>query len=116
MKNRRDFFRRVLLSAATFSFSKVFADDAKANKPADAGAKKPVSEDDSVAKALGYKHDVNKIDYAKYPQRKAPAAKNQFCESCMFFTKVDAKWGNCQIIPSGLVSTMGWCMSYAKKA
>lgn len=80
------------------------------------GGKTPVSESDAVASSLGYKHDVKKIDYKKYPQRKKPEAKNQFCENCMFYTKLNDQWGNCQVIQGGAVAAKGWCMSWAKKS
>ena len=70
---------------------------------------------DAVVQALGYKPNVKDIDYKKYPQRKKPDAKNQFCESCAFYTKLNEGWGKCQMITTGAVSSKGWCGSYQKK-
>lgn len=83
--------------------------------PLPAGAT-AVSESDPVAAAIGYKSDIKDIDYVKYPQRKKPAAKDQFCKSCALFTPVNESWGKCQLLASGLVNSQGWCGSWSKKA
>ena len=114
MQSERRSFLKIVLGWGALAFTGIlFAEDKKASLP---GGKSPVSEADAVASSLGYKHDVKNLDYKKFPQRKKAEAKNQFCDNCMFYTKLDDKWGNCQVIQSGAVSAKGWCMSWAKKS
>ena len=80
-----------------------------------AGEKK-LDEADAVAKALGFHHNVKDVDYKKYPQRKKPEAKNQFCKSCALYTAKNDGWGKCQMLSNGLVAAEGWCGSWNKKA
>jgi hypothetical protein len=75
----------------------------------------PLSDSDAVANALGYHPNAKNTDFKKYPQRKEPDAKNQFCKTCTNFTAVNEDWGKCVILSSGLVSSQGWCMSWTKK-
>ncbi len=70
---------------------------------------------DAVVVAIGYKPNIKDIDYTKYPQRKNPAAKKQFCNSCSLYTPVNDSWGKCQMITSGAVAAEGWCASWNKK-
>lgn len=119
--HRRDFLKTLALTVASIpfagsiltSFKPAFA--AKKEIPLPPG-EKPVSESDPVAMALGFKHDVKDIDYAKYPQRKKPTAKNQFCDNCALYTKQNEGWGKCQLLANGLVNAKGWCGSWSKKA
>jgi len=68
----------------------------------------PVPLTDPLVKALGYVPDATKS-----PDRKD---KNASCKSCQFYLgDVKAKVGKCQLIPSGDVSTSGWCRSYSVK-
>lgn len=71
---------------------------------------------DAVANAIGYKPSVKEIDFTKYPQRKDPKNKDQFCKNCALYTASNACWGKCQMIQSGLVTSDGWCGSWSKKA
>lgn len=70
---------------------------------------------DPIAQALGYRPNIKDIDYTKYPQRKKPEAKNQFCKGCALYTSVNEGWGKCTMISSGLVAAEGWCGSWNKK-
>ena len=117
------FNRRQFIKASTLTFliaatapnllQRVFAADKKEPLPPGATA---VPETDPVAAAVGYKADVSKIDFKKYPKRKLPEAKNQFCKNCALYTPVNGSWGKCQLLGSGLVSASGWCGSWSKKA
>lgn len=69
-----------------------------------------------VASALGYKADIKNIDYKKYPQRKKPDAKNQFCNTCALYTAANPSWGKCSMMADCSVAAKGWCASYSKKA
>ena len=77
---------------------------------------KAAADSDAIVQALGYKPDIKKLDYSKYPQRKKPDAKNQFCKNCALDTPSNDGWGKCQMITNGLVKATGWCGSYNKKA
>ena len=88
---------------------------AKAASPLPSGMK-AVSETDPVATAIGYKANIKDIDYEKYPQRKKPDAKNQFCNNCALYTASNDSWGKCQMLTSGVVAGEGWCGSWNKKA
>ncbi len=117
---RRNFLKNSALAAAAIPFlgaaQSLFSIPAEAKSvPLPAGSQE-VSESDAVASAIGYKSDVKKVDYAKYPQRKKPEAKNQFCKSCALYTSVNESWGKCQMLTSGLVSAEGWCGSWNPKS
>jgi hypothetical protein len=112
-KSRRDFLKGIFLSTAGALLLKSrlgFA--APADLPA---GQKALSESDPSAMRLGYKHNAKDIDFAKFPKRKDPAAKDQLCKSCMFYTPANSHWGKCNLFPAGLVSNEGWCMSWVKK-
>jgi secreted PhoX family phosphatase len=116
--NRRQFIKTsgmTLLVTATAPnlLQRVFAKEKSEPLPPGAVA---VSETDPVANAVGYKADVSKIDFKKYPKRKLPEAKNQQCKTCALYTPVNASWGKCQLLASGLVTSIGWCGSWSKKA
>lgn len=127
--SRRDFIRSSLVMTAAVSCgswmlnpAEVFSKEKKGTPsqgkkevPLPAG-QTAVSESDPVANAIGFKHDIKDIDYAKFPQRKKPEAKNQFCKSCSLYTSVNEGWGKCQMLTTGLVAADGWCGSWNKKA
>ena len=117
--SRRHFLGGAAASAVAIVFPSflVNALAATAAKPValPAGAKE-VPLTDPVAQAIGYRPHVKDIDYAKYPDRKKPANKNQFCHNCALFTAENASWGKCSLLTAGLVASEGWCGSYSKKA
>jgi hypothetical protein len=82
-------------------------------------ARKLVSEDDPVAKALKYVHDASKSKL-RTNAKMGVAAKDQHCSNCAFFTAQPdfegKKVGNCTMIAAGYVEANGWCNSWAKKA
>lgn len=116
---RRQFIKASLLAVAVLPFLGYFrtalADKKKDDSALPAG-EKAVSESDAVASAIGYKANVANIDFAKYPQRKKPEAKNQFCKNCALYTPSNKGWGKCQMLTSGLVDANGWCASWSKKS
>ncbi|WP_426079201.1 high-potential iron-sulfur protein [Janthinobacterium sp. PSPC3-1] len=70
-----------------------------------------VDEDSDQAKALGYRHDTNKVDTKKYPQHK-PA---QHCANCSFFQgKKDDAWAGCAMFGRKQIAGPGWCLAWAK--
>ncbi len=119
--SRREFLQQLTLAAAAIPCTGLllrsldaFAKDKKlVALPAGQTA---VLESDPVASAIGYRQNIKDIDYAKYPQRKKPEAKNQHCKNCALYTSVNEGWGKCQMLTSGLVSSEGWCGSWSKKS
>ncbi|MGE0173521.1 MAG: high-potential iron-sulfur protein [Oligoflexales bacterium] len=81
-------------------------------------AKKLVSEDDPVAKALKYTHDAA-TNPLRTKEKMGVQAKDQACKNCAFFSaapKLDGvDVGNCAMIASGVVKATGWCNSWAAK-
>jgi len=103
--------RRVfLLSLATASCVSLTALDAERAR---AQAAAPhISEDDPLAKALGYKSDGSAIDKSKYPTYKP----GQTCGQCRFFQgKAGEAWGPCQVLGNKGVNAKGWCVSFSAK-
>ena len=105
---RRDFLKK---SACVLSVLPACGLIVSANT---AQAETIVSEDEATAKALGYSHDVSKVDSTKWPKK----AEGQNCANCSFLQgaakKIDGKageWIGCQIFPGKLVNVNGWCLS-----
>ena len=72
-----------------------------------------VDENDAAAKGIGYKHDANKVDAAKYPSY----AKGKFCSGCALYQgKPGEAWAACPIVAGKLVNANGWCTAWVKKA
>ena len=68
-----------------------------------------VSEDDPMAKALGYVHDARKVDAAQ-------RFSDRFCNNCALYAgKADAEWAKCSIFPGKVVAGEGWCRSWIPK-
>ena len=116
---RRHFLKNTTLIAlaipSIFSLLKAsqsWAKDSAADLPA---GQTPLSETDPIAAALGFHQDAKKTDFIKYPDRKKPEAKNNFCKSCIQYNPVNASWGKCNVFANGLVSSKGWCSSYSPK-
>ena len=71
-----------------------------------------ISEDDPLAKALGYKNDASAVDKSKYPTYKP----GQVCGTCRFFQGTAGQaWGPCQVLAMKAVNAKGWCVSYSAK-
>lgn len=83
-----------------------------ARLPANAQAAK-LDEKDPQAVSLGYRHDTNKVDKAKFPKHEA----SQTCSNCQLFQgKANDAWAPCPIFGGKQVAANGWCNSYVKKA
>ena len=118
--SRRSFLKHLALMTAAIPLSNLLGSSinafAKDKKPvALPPGQEAVLETDPVASAIGYHPDIKLIDYKKYPARKKPDAKNQFCKSCALYTPVNEGWGKCQMLTNGLVASEGWCGSWNKK-
>ncbi len=68
-----------------------------------------ITEDHPTAAALGYLHDANAVDTAKYSKRAGAEGATQFCDNCGQYKVVDEAWGTCGIFPNYLVAAKGWC-------
>jgi hypothetical protein len=75
----------------------------------------PVAESEPTASALGYHHEAKQTDFARFPSRKNPASKNEYCRHCLQYSKLNDDWGKCNILTNGIVSTGGWCSAWSKK-
>lgn len=79
-------------------------------------AAEEVSEDDPLAKAMGYVKDATQTDTAKFPKRAGEAGANQFCHNCALYagSEEDEK-APCSIFQSRLVEGQGWCNAWVAK-
>ena len=68
-----------------------------------------LDEADPTAMALGYVHDANDTDTAKFPKRATDEGKTQFCDNCLQYVETEPGWGTCAIFPGKLVAGPGWC-------
>jgi hypothetical protein len=104
MHTRRSFLKNLTLLGLGAGF---FAQAARA---ADAPAK--IEESDTLADALGYKHDTTKVSAKKFPKHKD----DQICAECAYYTgKPGEDWGPCAAVGGKLVASKGWCSAYVKK-
>jgi hypothetical protein len=72
-----------------------------------------LEESDPAAVALGYKHDANKVDKAKFPT----FAAGRNCDNCQLFAaKASGEWAPCGAVGNRLVNANGWCAAWVKKA
>ena len=129
--SRRRFFT-VLSAGAGFAFlaSKfsgfAFA-QGKTAPPAAGAAKKPgaaetalVDEKSQMAVTLKFYQDGSKAPAALKVTKTGVPGAQQNCGNCMFYAKTSgekaAEVGKCQLLPTGLVKTGGWCNTWTKKA
>jgi hypothetical protein len=115
--SRRQFLRHALACTSMAALCLV-----SKKELAHAQATQPLSEEDPVAKALGYYHDASKVDPVKWPKRAGAEGAKQLCSNCTFFSqggmKVEGKegeFGRCTIFAQGLVNSKGWCNSWILK-
>ncbi len=72
-----------------------------------------LEESDSVATALGYKHDASKVDAKKYPTYAA----GRNCANCQLYQGVaNAPWAGCGVVAGKQVNAKGWCVAWVAKA
>jgi len=70
----------------------------------------PVSEDDPLADAMGFRQDAARVDARYFPTRKLAAARTEFCGDCLLYRPLNESWGRCVVmIPDGVVNVIGWC-------
>lgn len=69
-----------------------------------------LSEDDTQAKSLNYKHIASDVDPSKNPRYK----EGQLCSNCQVYQgKEGDDWGPCAIFAGKAVKATGWCTAYA---
>lgn len=115
MNTRRHFLRHLAITAGSPILLGALAkaqDPAAPAAPAAPGAGIPLTEDDPVAMALGYKEDAAAVDASKYPQFKP----GQHCEGCaLYMGKPGEANGPCTVFQNKIVTAKGWCATYAPK-
>lgn len=126
MENRRSFLKKIAVgSLATLpaAYLLKLSGLGSATIAEALEAKEVVKLDNPTASALGYQHDVSKVDLTKFPKRATAEGKTQFCSNCQFaqgeakaVDGQEGQWLGCQIIPGKLVAEKGWCNSWIKKA
>ena len=76
-----------------------------------------VSENDAVARALGYVHEATQANAKRFRKRRRPDAAQQFCGSCRFYSDSELEgWGPCPMVQGKLVKETGWCKVWRAKA
>lgn len=83
----------------------------------DSGELPRLEESDSMAQALGYKHDASRVDSGQFPSRAGPDSADEFCRNCVHYqAAADVQWAPCTIFPGKLVNADGWCSAWAATA
>ena len=70
-----------------------------------ARAQEKVSEDEELARQLGYKQDASQVDASKWPLYE----RSHVCAKCQFFHGQAHEWGACDVFGGKLVHSQGWC-------
>jgi High potential iron-sulfur protein len=77
-----------------------------------ARAQERVSEDDKLARQVGYKQDANQVDASKWPLYE----KGHVCAKCQFFHgRQGDEWGSCDVFGGKLVHSRGWCSEWTAR-
>ena len=68
-----------------------------------------VDENDTMAKALNYVHDAEKVVAAK-------RFSDRYCNNCALYAgTTEDEWAKCSIFPGKVVAGRGWCSAWAPK-
>lgn len=115
--SRRSLLKKVAASAIAFPILSSSPRPLFAQGPTGA-----VDEKGPQAQALGYYHDVAKVDVAKWPRKGQPESANANCANCQLLLNrgqkvagMDGEWGLCALFQDGLVNVNGWCNSWVQK-
>jgi High potential iron-sulfur protein len=77
-----------------------------------ARAQQKVSEDDELARELGYRQDASTVDASKWPLYE----KGHVCAKCQqFHGRQGDEWGPCDIFGGKLVRSKGWCSEWVER-
>lgn len=71
----------------------------------------PLDQSVPAAKALHYVDNAADADEKLYPKDATPR-----CETCQYFTALEADWGKCALFPGHKVRRAGWCSGWVAKA
>ncbi len=125
--NRRSFFQTTLTAVGALAFYSVIAksEERKRGGSATTPAKAAlIDPNDPAAKAVNYVHDTKNVKDTKLQiERTGVKFKDQHCSGCAFYendketTVGGKKAGPCKMpfAAGKLVSSTGWCTSWAKK-
>ncbi len=69
-----------------------------------------VSEDEAMAKALKYVHDIDASDIPR-PDKAGVAGGEQYCDNCSLYAG-EGEWAPCAIFQNRLVAAKGWCTAW----
>jgi len=100
--SRRRFMRNALAGAAAIPVASLVF-----NRNALADADR-VSEDDPIAVALHYKHDVADVTHDAYQE-------GQVCANCALYVDSGGDWGPCAAFANRHVAAQGWCTAWVSK-
>lgn len=78
-------------------------------------ANNQVSEDEPMAKALKYVHDIDAHPDITRPDRSGVAGADQYCHNCGLYVGED-EWGPCSIFQNRLVAAEGWCTAWVPRS
>lgn len=111
--SRRDFMKVLGASLAAIPFaSGLFSLPGRAL----AADLPPASENEGMAKNLGYCIDADKKNNQACSERSKDKTKaGQYCDGCQLYTKINDKVGKCMLIQKNTVSAKGWCKSFVKR-
>jgi len=76
----------------------------------DVMAQEQLDPSDAQAKALGYVHDTEEVDEAKWASHDV----SQNCANCQLAQGNDGEWIGCAIFPGKLVNRNGWCSAWVQ--
>jgi High potential iron-sulfur protein len=97
--NRRVFMMRVAAGSAVLA----------AGSAARAQAPEKLAETDPYARSMGFRHDTNKVDKARYPRHDAA----QMCSKCQLWDgKPGAEWAACSFFGDRHTPSGGWCKNF----
>jgi hypothetical protein len=100
MTQRRDFiFKLIPLAGAAALLPRA----ALADVPA-------LTEEDGMAKAMGFRSSTDKVDQAKYPKH----AGDQVCAKCLHYATPAADTAKCDLF-SKIVPKGAWCSGYSRR-
>jgi High potential iron-sulfur protein len=77
-----------------------------------AHAQEKVSENDELAKQLGYKQDASQVDASQWPDY----AQSHVCANCQLFHGEQGQdYRPCDLFGGNLVDAKGWCQGWTER-
>jgi hypothetical protein len=104
--------RRFLMTLATTGCASLAVLPLSRSRAQNGSSLPHLSEDEPLAKSLGYKSDATMVDKAKFPTYKP----GQGCANCRFYQgTAGQEFGPCQVFAGKAVAVKGWCVSFSMK-